>query len=321
VACWARHEREDQVLGQPLCLDGYDHPWQVVWNGQAGELWRRTTLAITRTVRRLAKRRGIDPNTVKVSFGKVAEFQARGVVHFHIVMRLDGRNPTNPSEVLPPPAGLELGDLEAAVTLAAASTMFVTDPHPGKPSGWLIAWGEQVDVRTINLGAGEQITDGTVAGYLAKYATKATEATGLTARRIDSETIDLYADPQGTHTQRLVDVCWHLGAIKTWGRLRRWAHMLGFGGHFLTKSRRYSVTFRILRGERVLWRQQATAGPAIEAGDQGEEQPTTLVVNFLQFVGSGWHNTGDAMLANTAAAMAREQRRTAREELATAFAN
>lgn len=50
-------------------------------------------------------------------------------------------------------------------------------------------------------------------------------------------------------------------------------------------------------------------GPAVEADDQGDEQPTTLVVNFLQFVGSGWHNTGDAMLANTAAAMAREQRR------------
>ena len=32
-----------------------------------------------------------------------------------------------------------------------------------------------------------------------------------------------------------------------YGRLRRWAHMLGFGGHFSTKSRRYSTTLGALR--------------------------------------------------------------------------
>ncbi len=93
---------------------------------------------------------------------------------------------------------------------------------------------------------------------------------------------------------------------------------LGFGPHFLTKSRHYSVTFRLLRQERVVWQQTLTAGP-----EQAEpaEQPTVLVVNFLDFVGAGWHTTGDAMLANTAAAQAREQRRVAREELATAWVN
>ena len=34
-------------------------------------------------------------------------------------------------------------------------------------------------------------------------------------------------------------------------RLRLWAHMLGYGGHFLTKSRRYSVTFGQLRRARA----------------------------------------------------------------------
>jgi hypothetical protein len=31
---------------------------------------------------------------------------------------------------------------------------------PSKPSGWLVAWGERVDGRTINLDGGEQITEG-----------------------------------------------------------------------------------------------------------------------------------------------------------------
>ena len=121
--------------------------------------------------------------------------------------------------------------------------------------------GHQLDIRPINLGTDGDITDGMVAGYLAKYATKATEATGHTSRRLTAETIDLYADPDGTHTQRLVDACWILGRAEEWQRLRNWAHMLGFGGHFLTKSRHYSVTFRLLREERAIWQRTQTAGP------------------------------------------------------------
>jgi hypothetical protein len=318
TVCFARHEPDTPVLGQPLCLDCYGYHWQAVWNNQAGELWRRTTMAVLRAIRRTAKRRGIDPRTVKVGFGKVAEMQRRAVVHFHAVLRLDGADPHNPAAVLPPPAGLDLADLVDAVQHAAGSTMFVTAAHPDQPSGWLIGWGSQLDVRTINLGTDGAITDGMVAGYLSKYATKATEATGHTSRRITGESIDFYADPDGSHTQRLVEACWQLGRRQDWAGLRRWAHMLGFGGHFLTKSRYYSVTFKLLRQERVVWQQTLTAGP-----EQTEpaEQPTVLVVNFLDYVGAGWHTTGDAMLANTAAAKAREQRRTAREELSTAWAN
>ena len=43
---------------------------------------------------------------------------------------------------------------------------------------------------------------------------------------------------------------WH----DTYGRLRRWTHMLGFGGHFATKSRRYSTTHKALRAARREWR-------------------------------------------------------------------
>ena len=46
AACYARHADTDRTLGTPLCLDCYDHHAQVVWNLTAGELWRRTTIAI-----------------------------------------------------------------------------------------------------------------------------------------------------------------------------------------------------------------------------------------------------------------------------------
>jgi hypothetical protein len=86
--------------------------------------------------------------------------------------------------------------------------------------------------------------------------------------------------------------------------------MLGFGGHFSTKSRRYSTTLRALRGARQLWRRARYHLPEL-ADDE-----TTLIVGALSYAGTGWRTTGDALLANTAAAQAREHRRVAREELA-----
>ena len=39
-------------------------------------------------------------------------------------------------------------------------------------------------------------------------------------------------------------------------------------------------------------------------------------MNFLQFVGAGWHTSADAMLANTSAALAREHQTAAQHALA-----
>jgi hypothetical protein len=331
LVCFARHEADDKRLGTPMCLDCYDYPGQVVWNLQAGELWRRTTIAINRYLRRLARQRGIPFHIVytskgkprkvapfRLSFGKAAEMQRRGVAHYHAIIRLDGNDPAaDPAAILPPPAGLNADDLKAAVDHAAATVAFTTDPHPTRPEGWPMAWGDQVLTKVITndpvvTGRGE-ITDAAVTAYLAKYATKSTEVTGHVSRRLDGDTIDLYADPDGSHTERLVEACWVLGAPGNWRRLRRWAHMLGFGGHFLTKSRRYSITFAMLRNQRIIFRRTVQTGPG--GDERAPAEDTTLVVNFLQFVGAGWHTTADALLANTSAAMAREHQQAAREAL------
>ena len=322
TVCWARHEENDPRLGQPLCLDCYDYDAQIVWNHSAPELWRRTTIAVTRHLNARARALGLPPVVqvtasgrlrrvppVKPSFGKVAEMQRRAVVHYHAIVRLDGVDPD--PDALVPPIGLGVDDLVAAIEHAAATVAFTTRPHPANPAGWRITWGEQVDVRPVS--ADGEVTDGKVAGYLAKYATKSTEATGHVSRRLDGEVIDLYANEHGTHPERLINACWTLGGHRDWQQLRRWAHMLGFGGHFLTKSRRYSVTFRILRDARTVWRRT-------ELGHKYAEQPeeTTLIVGLLSYAGSGWRTTGDALLANTAAALARERHEAARDALLAA---
>ncbi len=170
------------------------------------------------------------------------------------------------------------------------------------------------------------LTDTAVAGYLAKYATKATEATGHISTRIPTDTIGQYANT-ATHAGRLVRTCWILGRRPdhedpadwkaSYGRLRRWAHMLGFGGHFATKSRCYSITRRALKQARRQWRRTRHV---VRRAQHHTDEETTLIVGNLTFAGIGYRSSGDRWLALTAAAQAREQRRIAKEERFTRLA-
>ena len=102
-------------------------------------------------------------------------------------------------------------------------------------------------------------------------------------------------------------------------RLRAWAHMLGFGGHWSTKSHRYSTTFTVLRRARVAFakRRRAKDGIPLDAWDRPEDDQAVIVLASWTYVGSGYATEGERWLALSAAARAREQRRVAREELRT----
>jgi hypothetical protein len=318
--CFIRHHSADLQLGQPLCPDCYDYAAHVVWNNNAGELWRRTKQAIERHLNQAARRRGL-PLAVRVSHGKAAEYQARGAVHFHALLRLDGLDPADPGQLIPPPAGITVADLEDATRQAAGVISYRTPPHPARLGGWLLTWGTQTDIRIITMTGTGTITDLAVASYLAKYSTKGTESTGHVSARITDGTIDLYANPEGSHPERLIAVCWRLGADPAYASLRRWAHMLGFGGHFLTKARRYSIRFRDLREARITYRRSQDPGhehrPIRAADHDGDE--TTLIIGTLTYAGTGWRTTGDALLANTAADQARKRRQAGHDELADEY--
>src|SRR5436309_16105984 len=89
--------------------------------------------------------------------------------------------------------------------------------------------------------------------------------------------------------------------------------MLGFGGHFSTKSRRYSTTLGALRRARTDWREDRRRRRELFAGREPEVVDTTLLVGHLAYAGTGWLTTGDALLAATAAAQAREHHRNNRD--------
>jgi len=123
------------------------------------------------------------------------------------------------------------------------------------------------------------------------------------------------------HVAELVRAAWALGGRPELEglRLRAWAHMLGFRGHWSTKSRRYSTTFTVLRraGSPSPRRRRAKDGVPLDAWGRPEDDQAVIVLATWSYVASGYATEGERWLALSAAARAREQRRVAREELRT----
>src|SRR3954447_6428663 len=125
---------------------------------------------------------------VRVSYVKVAEYQARGALHFHAVIRLDAAQPKATRELVePPPAGFSVALLADAIRAAVRHVRAPVPKATKRPRRGQqrleveqrrerlaeVRWGSQLDVRVLE--AGELAS---CAGYIAKYATKSTEACG-----------------------------------------------------------------------------------------------------------------------------------------------
>jgi hypothetical protein len=273
MRCITRHESDDPRVGQAMCSDCYDYEAAALWNANLGALWRRT---ITYLPRELAAVSGCSVaalrRQVRVAYAKVAEFQARGSVHVHAVIRLDG--PDGPDTA---PAGGATAQRLAEAVARTAARVAVTVAGPGGRE-LMIRWGSQIDTRPMNIG-GPQAGDGQgagVAGYLAKYATKDAQLGGGLDRRIRVEGVIERAE-LSDHARALMRSAWTLSP--------RWAHSLGFRGHFLTKARRYSVTFAALRGVRAQYRAQADPWLAqIRARAIGDQ---VVIRRTFHYAGSG----------------------------------
>lgn len=295
--CRQTHQPNDECLGEPLCSDCFDYAGAVLWNAHATELWRRTTIRIRRE---LAKAIGIGSSHFSehahVAYAKVVEYQDRGLVHLHVVIRLDG--PTGPAD--PSPEALMLELFEAAVISACQRTHFQY-PATGGVTGE-IRWGRQIDVRHVAL---DSVAPGVVAAYIAKYATKSTDAFGRLDHRLHQT--DLASLDVRPHLKRLVMTAWDLGGQPELGhlKLRRWAHTLGFRGHWLTKSRRYSTTLGALRSARAEW--------SANRRDTAPMSPVAAVVKDWRYLGRGWKSPGDEWLARTGAVTVAQARVFARE--------
>lgn len=324
ASCSVRHADGDDILGQPICVDCYDYNSQVVWQWWAPQMWK---YFITALRRQIAKELGICATRLgevaTVQYAKVGESQRCGVIHFHALICLDG--PRTPEGFAPAPAGIGAADIARLLRRVAARIRLDVPPVDEYDRERTLAFGRQVDARPVSIGRrtdepDQPLSDGQVAGYLAKYSTK-------------SASDDVAAD--NAHHARLRETVHNLGirAIQSGNEdyrlLLKWEHLLGFRGHFATKSRRYLVALgalrRARRRARALIAKHRVEGRRLDLAsmeadllaDDAEE--TTLVIGHWRYAGTGWANEAETLLATAAAARAREydqwkaeQRRTKR---------
>ncbi|MCG8915389.1 replication initiation protein [Actinokineospora sp. PR83] len=308
--CGEYHHEHDTRIGSPLDPQSYDYVGAVLWQAHAPELWRRFTITASRHLAdALGVPRGKAGDYFRLSYTKVAEYQRRGLVHFHAVIRLDG--PDGPTT--PPPAGVT-PDLLAAVVKQAAGMVSLTSPDSDTAPARVLRWGAQVDAEPIDPttgGSDDQVVhDRKVAGYIAKYATKGTGTTiGVDSPiRHEHQIAGLDVTP---HARAMIATAWRLGGLGEFAqlRLRKWAHMLGFRGHFLTKSRAYSVTFKTLRaarGEHRRTRELAELGIT--------DTDSITVINDWAMTGIGYQTAPERELAAAIAELTAHKRRARMQE-------
>ena len=291
--------RTTRSTGPPLCADCYD--WDVrgrlaVVGPRAVATYHHRPAPRPRHHARCPRVGGCG-DVASLQYAKVAEYQARGLVHFHALVRLDG--PDGPGS--PAPAGRRHA-WPTLVEQAVARGVTFTAPAGRRRRRCPDAW-PGVGSSTSAWSAHGQRTDDPdgplspeqVAGYLAKYATK--DANSIRDR---TGTPRPHLRPPGRDLPRTSP---SPGAGRTTGSaspyllLGKWAHMLGFRGHFSTKSRRYSVTLGRLRRARhrfqVLAAEARRTGEALDVRDLearllADDEDTTLVIGSWAYQGTGW---------------------------------
>jgi hypothetical protein len=208
------------------------------WSCNAGvNVWRRTTITTRRALAAHLgyKTRDIDDHQ-KLVYIKVVEYQRRGLVHLHVLARLDPAQPNG--EPVDPSV------LADALRTGAAKAAAPNPLHPEQP----IRWGPQLDIRLL-----QPDLRRAAANYLAKYATKSTDPHGALDHRLRSPDLIGFHIPR--HLAAMAETAWHLAQLPHLQHLnlRLWAHTLGYRGHWLTKSRGWSTTFTELRTARHHW--------------------------------------------------------------------
>jgi replication initiator protein RepSA len=296
VSCSVVHPKGGPRLGTPICPECFDYEGMVLWNRMAPKLWKRSTTFIRR---RLAAAAGLKVRELKgvckVRFAKVAEYQQRGALHFHAVIRLDGVSEDD--SLVPPPTEFTTELLQQAIEETVRDIRVVG--VDGLPE---LAWGEEVHVRQLRRGAPEDLKGEAVAAYVAKYSTKSAESLACGESGLSP------------HIRRVIETAWELSSRPAHKELRlgEAARDLGFRGHFSTRSPRYSTTMTaIRRGQREFARRKRLpeGGRLLDGWDRPEEEDQVVVEARWRFAGTGYRTNGEAWLALSAAARAREHRR------------
>jgi hypothetical protein len=281
--CGRHHAEDDPLLGGALNPSTYDYAGAVLWNWHSPGLWNRFVTELVRdlaTTAELSERQVRE--LVRVAYVKVAEFQGRGLVHFHAIIRLDDPE----DRALPAGLSITADELCIAIRRAARRSRFHGDAGGGAEV--VLRFGKELHTRVLD--AGEDGRE-QAAAYIAKYACKGSHEL-ITRRGAGPDQLRDNGVPE-----QLVQMA--MAAIRVAERpglqsVGKWVHMLGFRGHFVTKSRGYSTTLGELRDDRARWRSDRDEQLVDEDEDEDETVP---VLAAWEYIGCGYLNPGDVLLA------------------------
>jgi hypothetical protein len=154
--CGQRHDSDDALLGDAIDPTTYDYAGAVLWNWHAPALWNRFMVELVRV---LAGRTGLSERAwrqrARLTYAKVAEFQARRLVHVHAIVRVDGATDraTTP--------GVDISPEELCDAIREAAGRAHLDGDAGDAS----------DGQTIDIRYGEQLRTRILAGVSSTAAT------------------------------------------------------------------------------------------------------------------------------------------------------
>lgn len=219
--CGTRHKSGDKAwTGVPLDAGGYDYEAQVRWNRLVPRLWSRTADELTRVIGFAGR----------LPYAAVTEFQRRGAVHLHVLMRI--------------PVSFALGEYEDAGAIRSRVIEDIVARvgayAPGDSARHRFSWGEKAHAQVITDAMGKD--KARAAGYLAKLVTYSAKSIGT-----DEMGAPIVKGPHASHLRRLTQQAQASKCPSHWhdatgshdcidcrkGQRSAW----GFRGHTLRRSR------------------------------------------------------------------------------------
>nr|WP_100524203.1 replication initiator [Mycobacteroides abscessus] len=309
--CNENHGHNDHKVGQPLCRDCYDYVSHVLFTWHLPELWRRFTITLRRNLTKQLKAAGVEPKSIRVSFVKVVEMQARAVPHIHALIRLDPADPATDTTPATPgdhhdfgPAATSGGgehrgptspvwespisaaELAALIHQTAASVTYevaapVADDEPGQTGTVTVRFGAQIDTQPLT--AETPYAQAGCEPAQPGRRMSPHRVAGYLAKYVTKSLADFGISARRLSTEAIadLDISEHIRAILTTicelsgrgvARIGRWLHTLGYRGHITTKSRCYSTTMGKLRALRATWTRNQAAKHAVPQHDQDSQQ-------------------------------------------------
>ncbi len=283
LRCGIEHRWEDPTVGVPLCHECYDGPGQILFNASISRLWDYTLIGLRRELSRgagVSVRRGQE--LVRLEYLRVFELQRRGALHAHAIVRLDSWNNLTEEPTL------SVEDLVGAIDRVIPHVKLKLALAKGNR---VLTWGPEVDLQVVEPAFVDQIS-----GYVSKYLSK-------------DIGVDLAAEEESggqSHLAYLASLAGDMAKDPIFLRQvsHRNARSLGFGGHLMSASKRFSLSRSALSAIRRDFAQMAREARG-EAPDQAFDEEMTY-----RYDGRDWASTGDAWLVE----LERQQRLAAIKE-------